>query len=53
LVVIDGEKRSESFMSSDWKRLGEEVGYVLESRKMHDAKLPLSNTITNPVKSHV
>jgi hypothetical protein len=53
LVVIDGEKWSESLMSSDWKRFGEEVGYVLESRKMHDVELTLSITITNPVKSHV
>ena len=52
LVVVQGEKKREIFVSSDRKRLGEEIGDILKARKMLDDKLALSDPIANPVEAH-
>ncbi len=52
LVVIQGEKRREILVPSNRKRLCEEIGDVLESRKMLDDKLSLLDPIAHPVEAH-
>ncbi len=39
--------------TGSWKRLSEEIGDILEARKMHDDELPLLNAIVNPVGDYI
>jgi hypothetical protein len=39
--------------TGSWKRNSEEIGDILEARRMQDDELPLLNPIANPVQMHV